>query len=307
MKKSAIALLVGGLFLAAGAAQAKEGGDQSAPGAENWMAGALPPAGFYFKNYLGHYGGKLQDGKGNDAKLGPNNVGARADVTFDVLRFIYVTNIKVLGGDYAVQAFVPVVNQSLSFAGNRGSKFGIGDVFFTPVAIGWHHSPELHTIAALDVFLPTGEYDKNDPARSLGSNYVSYEAVYAVTWLPKGNWEVTGKFMYNMKQKNGDTKYQSGDEFHMDYLVGKKYGDWGFGLAGYYLKQLDSDKQNGVVVSAVPGLRSAGNKGQVFAIGPSVKYSTKTGTTFMAQWQREMAVENRFQGDKLWLNMVMPL
>lgn len=307
MKKSAIALLVGGLFLAAGVAQAKEGGDQSAPGAENWMAGALPPAGFYFKNYLGHYGGKLQDGNGNDAKLGPNNAGARADVTFDVLRFIYVTNIKVLGGDYAVQAFVPVVNQSLSFAGNRGTKFGIGDVFFTPVAIGWHHSPELHTIAALDVFLPTGSYDKNDPARSLGSNYVSYEAVYAVTWLPKGNWEVTGKFMYNMKQKNGDTNYQSGDEFHMDYLVGKKYGDWGFGLAGYYLKQLTDDKQNGVVVSAVPGVRSAGNKGQVFAIGPSIKYSTKTGTTFMAQWQHEMAVENRFQGDKLWLNMVMPL
>ena len=39
------------------------------------------------------------------------------------------------------------------------NKFGIGDMFFTPVAIGWHHSPELHTIAALDVFLPTGAYD----------------------------------------------------------------------------------------------------------------------------------------------------
>ena len=307
MKKSAIALLVGGLFLAAGVAQAKEGGDQSAPGAENWMAGALPPAGFYFKNYVGHYGGKLQDGKGNEAK--PGGVGARADVTFDVLRFIYVTNIKVLGGDYAVQAFLPVVNQSLNISplGGRANKFGIGDMFFTPVAIGWHHSPELHTIAALDVFLPTGAYDKNDPRTSIGSNYVSYEAVYAVTWLPKGNWEVTSKFMYNMKQKNGDTNVKSGDEFHMDYLVGKKYGDWGFGLAGYYLKQLDSDKQNGVVVPAVQGLRSAGNKGQVFAIGPSVKYSTKTGTTFMAQWQREMAVENRFQGDKLWFNMVMPL
>jgi hypothetical protein len=28
--------------------------------------------------------------------------------------------------------------------------------------------------------------------------------------------------MYNMKQKNGDTNVKSGDEFHMDYLVGKK-------------------------------------------------------------------------------------
>jgi hypothetical protein len=66
--------------------------------------------------------------------------------------------------------------------------------------------------------------------------------VYAVTWLPKGNWEVTGKFMYNMKQKNGDTNVKSGDEFHMDYLVGKKFGDWGVGLAGYYLKQMTNDK-----------------------------------------------------------------
>lgn len=300
MKKSAIALLVGGLFLAAGVAQAKEGGDQSAPGAENWMAGALPPAGFYFKNYVGHYGGKLQDGKGNEAK--PGGVGARADVTFDVLRFIYVTNIKVLGGDYAVQAFLPVVNQSLNISplGGRANKFGIGDMFFTPVAIGWHHSPELHTIAALDVFLPTGAYDAKDPRTSIGANYVSYEAVYAVTWLPKGNWEVTSKFMYNMKQKNGDTNVKSGDEFHMDYLVGKKFGDWGVGLAGYYLKQMTNDRLNGANFQG-------GNKGQVFAIGPSVKYSTKTGTTFMAQWQREMAVENRFQGDKLWFNMVMPL
>ena len=174
MKKSAIALLVGGLFLAVGVAQAKEGGDQSAPGAENWMAGALPPAGFYFKNYVGHYGGKLQDGKGNEAK--PGGVGARADVTFDVLRFIYVTNIKVLGGDYAVQAFVPVVNQSLNISplGGRANKFGIGDMFFTPVAIGWHHSPELHTIAALDVFLPTGAYDAKDPRTKERRNYFGY-------------------------------------------------------------------------------------------------------------------------------------
>ena len=65
MKKSSIALLVGGLFLAAGAAQAKEGGDQYPNGAENWYAGALPPPGTYFINYFGYYGGKLQNGNGN--------------------------------------------------------------------------------------------------------------------------------------------------------------------------------------------------------------------------------------------------
>ncbi|MDD3327969.1 MAG: transporter [Zoogloea sp.] len=300
MKKSAIALLVGGLFLAAGAAQAKEGGDQYPNGAENWYAGALPPPGTYFINYFGHYGGKLQDDKGNNAL--PGGKEARVDATFDALRIVHITNTKILGANWGVHAILPVVNQSINISplGGRASKFGIGDITINPIVLSWHHSPELHTALALDINLPTGSYDKNDPRTSIGANYYSYEPIYAVTWLPKGGWEVSGKFMYNMKSRNDDTKYQSGDEFHMDYLVGKHVGEWAFGISGYYLKQTTDDKQNGVKVAN-------GNRGQVFAFGPSVKYSAKNGSMFIAQWQHETMVENRFQGDKLWFKMILPL
>ncbi len=311
MKKSAIALVVASLFLATGVAQAKEGGDQYPNGAENWYAGALPPPGTYFINYFGYYGGKLVDGGGDKVKHpATNNTTPRADAVFDALRVVHITNTKILGANWGVHAILPIVSQGISnLPGTSGgaSKFGIGDITIDPFVLAWHHSPELHSAFGIDINLPTGAYDQNDPRTSIGANYYSYEPLYAVTWLPKGGWEVSGKFMYNMKSRNDDTKYQSGDEFHMDYVVGKHIGDWAFGLSGYYLKQVTNDKFDGSTVAAIPGIISTGRKGQVLAIGPSVKYSTKTGTMLIAQWQHETMVENRFQGDKLWFKMVMPL
>lgn len=311
MKKSAIALIVGSLFLAAGAARAKEGGDQYPNGAETWYAGALPPPGTYFINYFGYYGGKLVDGSGDKVKhAATGNTTPRVDAVFDALRLVHITNTKILGANWGVHAILPIVSQgasNLPGVSGSASKFGIGDITIDPFVLAWHHSPELHTAFGIDINLPTGAYDKNDPRTSIGANYYSYEPLYAITWLPKGGWEVSGKFMYNIKSKNNDTKYQSGDEFHMDYLVGKHVGEWAFGIGGYYVKQLTNDKVNGTTVAGVPGLISEGRKGQVFAFGPSVKYTAKNGSMFIGQWQHETMVENRFQGDKLWFKMILPL
>ncbi|CAK0765862.1 hypothetical protein CCP3SC15_3370004 [Gammaproteobacteria bacterium] len=106
--------------------------------------------------------------------------------------------------------------------------------------------------------------------------------------------------MYNLKSKNKDTDYQSGDEFHFDYLVGKHFGPWGVGLAGYYLQQITDDKVGGTKVG------SDGDRGQVFAIGPSVKYTTPGGTHFIGQWSHETSVENRFSGNKFLFKLIMP-
>ena len=185
----------------------------------------------------------------------------------------------------------------------------------SPFILSWH-TKNWHWAVALDVHLPTGKYESGDPLRSVGANYWSVEPVFAATWLGDDGWEVSAKFMYNIKGKNDDFReaegaprmdYQSGDEFHMDYLVGKRFGAWGVGLSGYYLKQLTDDEIDGRKIAANPGLWSAGRKGEVFAIGPSVSYTTKDGMHFVGQWQHETAVTNRFGGDKVWLKLIMPL
>ena len=300
MKKTIIAALVGSLLLAGGIAQAKEGGDQYPNGAENWFAGAVPPPGNYFINYFGNWSGKLKDGNGNNSTAYGSPT-PKLSATFESVRFLQVTKQTLFGGSWAWHVIAPVVDIDMRITplGGKAGRTGMGDITVNPLIIAWH-GKEWHTVAGLDINLPTGAYG-SDARKNIGTNYYSFEPIFGVSYLGSNGWEVSAKFMYNIKTKNTDTDYRSGDEFHMDYLIGKNIGNWGLGVSGYYLKQVTNDKQNGVKVNA------DGNRGQVFAIGPSVKYRTKGGTHFIAQWQHETKVENRFGGDKVWLKMILPL
>lgn len=300
------------LALSSGAIHAKEGGDQYPNGGESWLTGALPPPGNYFLNYLGSYSGKLKNGDGDNANIAGRT--PKVDAVFDALRFVKVTDTMILGASWGVQAIVPLVHQSIDFPqlGGKRSTTDLGDITVDPIVLGWH-GPNWHVTAGLDIYMPTGKYDKNDPRVSIGTNYWSVEPVLAGTWLSDTGWEASAKLMYNIKGKNNDANfggtngsYQSGDEFHMDYVVGKHIGPWAVGLSGYYLKQTSDDKFNGQVVPEVAGVWSKGRRGEVLALGPSVAYSTKTGTSFVAQWQHEVKVENRFGGDALWFKFVTP-
>lgn len=306
LKKIGLALALSGLV--ATSALAKEGGDQYPNGAENWLAGAVPPPGTYFINYFGNYSGKLRDGDGDKVPDGSVNA------WFDALRLLKITDTQILGANYGMHIIVPIVHQSLKL-GTRDSVTGLGDINFSPLVLSWH-SGNWHWVAALDFYAPTGKYKSGNGRESIGANYWSIEPVFAATWLSPDGWEVSAKFMYNIKGKNKDFRpapgapkmdYESGDDFHMDFLVGKRFGPWGVGISGYYLNQTTSDKLEGDRISSAIGPWSDGRKGKVFAIGPSVIYTSAKGTMFIGQWQHETNVKNRFSGDKIWFKLIMPL
>jgi hypothetical protein len=294
------------LALAIPAAYAKEGSDQYPYGAENWFTGALPPPGTYFLNYFGFYTGELRDNSGNKVNMGGTTPSVNA--TFDALRIVEVTPFKILGASWGLHAILPLVDQSVNMSayGGKASMFGIGDIVVDPFVFGWH-GENWHAVAAMDVDLPTGHYDQNDPRTSIGAHYASFEPLLALTYFPVHSWETSAKLMYNTKTTNGATDYHSGDEFHMDYVVGKHVGPWSLGGSGYFLEQLTNDTIDGQVVTAVPGFWDSGRKGQVFAAGPSVNYTNKQHMEFIFQYQHEMLVRNRFGGDKLWFKMIIPL
>jgi hypothetical protein len=113
--------------------------------------------------------------------------------------------------------------------------------------------------------------------------------------------------MYNTKTTNRATSYHSGDEFHADFVVGKHIRSWSFGASGYFMEQLTNDTINGVVAPAAEGIWGTGRKGQVLGIGPSMSYRNRRHMEFIAQWEDEMLVKNRFGGNKLWFKMIIPL
>jgi hypothetical protein len=283
-------------FLASTPALAKEAApDQYPNGAENFMAGALPPPGHYFINYLGYYSGKYRDNNGDEIP------GLEVSATFNALRYLYVSPHQLLGGHWGMHAIVPFAYQKLDTPipgiGN-GSVFGLGDITLNPLIIGWHFPPDWHLVFGLDINLPTGKYDQYNPTESLSANYYSFEPALAFTYLNSSGFEVSAKLMYNFKTKNDDTDYQSGDEFHMDYLIGQHFGPWAVGLGGYYLQQTGDDEFNGQKVGP------DGRRGQVFAFGPAVKYDYQ-GMSFIGTWDHETSAENRFEGDKFFFKFIM--
>jgi hypothetical protein len=265
------------------------GGGAYPNGAEDFMSGAVPPPGTYFLNYFTYYTAdtlKIKDGSDiDDFDL---------KVTANTFRLLHVTKEQIFGGYWGMHVFVPVVNVDIDMMGKSDSKFNIGDIIVDPFVLSWH-SKNWHFATGLDIYIPTGSYDKKDLA-NIGRNYWTFEPIFAFTFLSDSGFEVSSKFMYDFNTKNSDTEYESGQEFHFDYLIGYQFKPWSIGLNGYFYKQITDDKVDGNTVAD-------GFKGQVFAFGPAIKYDYKN-MMFDLKYQHEMSVENKPEGEKFWFKFV---
>ena len=290
---SAVLVVTG---LAGAAAFATEGGGTVYPnGADNFTAGAMPPAGTYGMLFGTHYSAdRVNDANGNDLKI----PGFKVTANVVAPRFIWVTGTKVLGGDLSLHAIVPLVNLKVSVPGASQSKTGIGDITTGP-GIGYHHSPNLHSLLGLDFYVPTGGFDKSNLA-NIGRNTWAIEPLYILSYIDPVGFNGDIKAGYIVNRRNTDTNYTSGQEFHFDYALGWGLGN-GFtaGVGGYYYQQATDDKLAGTTL--------VNRKGRTFAVGPSVKYDSGKGWFVTLKWQKETASQNRAQGNALWLKAVFPL
>lgn len=284
-----------GVLMVISAAHAAEGGGSVYPhGTENYMSGALPPPGVYGMVFGNVYrADRLNDKDGKNL----NVPGFKVEANVLAPRLVWRPDAKVLGGDVVAHVIAPLVDLKVSVAGKSQRKSGLGDLT-VGVGLGYHHSPKLHSVIAMDAFLPTGEYDSGNLA-NLGRNYYAIEPVYALTYVDPNGLNADVKFGYLFNQRNKDTDFTSGQEFHFDYAVGWGLGNgWTIGLGGFYRKQTTLDEQGGT--------KLANSKSSAMAIGPSIKYDSGKGWFVTAKWQRESNVKNAAQGDALWLKAVFP-
>lgn len=280
-------------------AAATEGGGGAYPnGAEGFMTGALPPPGQYIVNYSTYY--SAESFKGGDGHTAGMPMDFDLHVFADTVRFINVTDVDVLGGQWAQQIFVPIVWMDVkytTFSQTKDKNFGLGDIIVDPFVVGWH-KPPFHWVVGLDTYVPTGKYD-DESAANLGRNYWTFEPVAGVTYLNEGGQEVSAKLMYDFNTENEQTEYISGQEFHTDFVAAQHCGNWAAGLGGYWYHQTTNDRQGGEQVAG-------GNQGRQLALGPQVSYQC-CKVNFSLAWDRELASKNRPQGDKIWLKAVLPL
>jgi hypothetical protein len=277
---------------ASGAFATEGGGGAYTNGAEDFMAGAVPPPGTYFLNYFAWYSAdRLNDNKGNSS-----NPDFKLNVTGNMFRFLHVTDKTLLGANWGMQLFVPLLNVDVTATTPGGKqsdrKFGLGDIIVDPIVLSWHFSKNLHAVAGLDIYIPTGEYDKTRLANT-GRNYYTFEPVVGVTWLCDAGYEASAKIMYDINTRNNATDYRSGNEFHTDYTIAKHIGPWSLGVGGYWYQQVTNDE----IGASYAGQHM--QKGSAIAVGPQLKYDYKN-MSFSLKYQMEAETSNRPEGNNLW-------
>ncbi len=279
-----------------GVAHATEGGGSVYPvGAENFTCCALPPPGVYGMVWGEHL--SADNARGNSGQVvTPATFSVKANAV--VPRVVWITDTQVAGAALGFHAILPLVNLDVKVApGTAQSKTGIGDMTLGAV-LGWHHSDRLHSVLALDVYAPTGSYDKTDVA-NIGRNYWAIQPVAGLSYINPTGFNADLKAMWTYNLKNHDTDYRSGQELILDYALGWGLGNGlTLGVGGYAYQQITDDRQYGATV--------ADNKGRAFAIGPSVRYDSGKGWFVNAKFQQDNAVRNRADTSIFWLKAVFP-
>lgn len=151
------------------------------------------------------------------------------------------------------------------------SETGLGDIELIPLNVSYHLDEENQINFKATARVPTGSYDKTRLA-NIGKNYWSYEPTIGFVHCGKDHMDQLSIYSgLNFNTKNEDTDYTSGTQAHVEFTAEKRYsspsgkGIWGFGVTGYFYRQLEDDEQFGVDLS---DSRSRAN-----GIGPVISYT----------------------------------
>jgi len=164
---------------------------------------------------------------------------------------------------------------------------------------------DLELTVAPGVRPPTGIYDKNRLLNT-GRNYWAFDNTVAYTWLhAKRGHEVSLSLGYIFNTTNPVTKYTTGNEFHLDWLVGQHFNErrFGVGATGYWYIQTTNDQ------GPLPGrLRPDKFDAQGVGVGAAVLWTPKVfgkDVNLIAKWIHDLYTKRRFEGDLFMISVAL--
>jgi len=272
-------------------------------GASNYIPGgygnfgvAIAPApGFYFQNDVFYYSGDASV----SALSGNRSASLETEVYVEMMTGLWATEHKVFGAQYATGVILPVVSAELSgtitagpLAGSAsGSRSGLGDMGFIPASLYWTLSPNFHVNLAEIIIAPTGDYSTSR-LLNMGRNYWSFDTVLSATYMTDTGTEFSAVAGFMLNTENPDTNYQTGSEFHLDWMVNQFFSEtFALGVQGYVYRQISGDSGSGATLGDFKG--SANGIGGAIMWVPIIN---ERPVKLVAKVMHEFGVERRFKG-----------
>lgn len=286
MKKLLFAAMTAAFMMMGSAALAGSGHYVS--GAEGIKAATLPPAGVYWRVYnLFYTADDLRDKHGDKV-----NADFDVNVFAMVNRLVYSSGIEILGGNLVADICVPLVYTDISMkAGGMtlfdDNEFGLGDILIEPAILAWH-GPRYDAALGVGVYLPTGDFDADEPASPGKGFWTGLFTAGATLYLDEARtWSASVLSRYEVHSEQDDTNVTPGNDFHFEWGLGKTLAKtWDVGLAGYCRWQVTDDSGPG----------TTDDREQAYAAGPEVSVFVPEwglGLSLRSLWEFENKVNSQ--------------
>jgi len=261
-------------------------------GVEGIQNGVIPPPGHYTKLYnFFYYADKLATNNGSD-------VNARFKVFAHVIapRHIWITENKIFGADYGLDLTIPFVRTDVTIGTTENRQFGLGDIFFEPVVLGWH-LPRWDFAFAHGIFFPTGDFKVSQPA-SPGRGYWTNLLALGITYRLDADktWTFSTAHRFEFNAENTKLHITPGSFYSLEWGLSKALpNNIEAGLVGFVQRQLTDDTGRGVTYNS-------NNRSQIFGIGPELDVFFPGIRLHVAtRVLGEFGARNRAEGVNSWL------
>lgn len=240
-------------------------GGENVRGDYGMKSGSQGAPGFYLGNVFYFYRtDAVRDLSGSDL----SKVNTKVDIFADLILGNYVSKKKILGGNYAFTAALPILNSELALPSlNLGAQtWGLADTYVKPFELGWHFE-RADVIAGYAFFAPTGRFSAgsvDNTGLGMWSNEIS---AGTTVYFDRGRkWHAASIGFYEIHSSKQDMDFRTGDVLTLEGGAGRTFLQ-GYANAGLaYVGQWKVTEDSGKDVS--PLVR--GKKGSMFSLGPEV-------------------------------------
>jgi hypothetical protein len=225
-------------------------------------AGSQSPPGIYVVTLLYNY--KFDTLKTNDGTA----IGARGIASVNQLvpaiLFSYVSEKKILGGNYSATFALPLANTAIDFPRQDfPNDWGASDMYFQPFRLGWH-TKHADLLTGYAIYLPTGRFTPGS-FNNTGLGQVSNEFSFGFTIYPdeEKRFHLATITQYYIESGKEDSDQRTGDSLQLQGGAGVAFKDGliNAGMAYYTQWKLTEDR----VPSNFPAFRG---KNRYLGFGP---------------------------------------
>jgi hypothetical protein len=267
------------------------------------QSGTQPPPGQYVTFLLWNY--NFDTLVTNDGRQIRGPEGGSVNQTVPAYGYSYVSEKKILGGNYSASWYLPLANTAVDFPRlDFPTDWGVSDMYFQPIQLGWHFK-HADLVAGYALYMPTGRFTA-DSFDNTGLGQWSNEFSGGFTIYPEGKKRIhlatLVQYYIESGKEGSDQKVGDALQLQGGAGVGFKDGLINGGMAYYTQWKVTEDR----VPSNLPAFRG---KSRYLGFGPEFNtvLPISKQTPVFAKFRYIFETGNRVatQGDLLFFSLTV--